>query len=310
MSGLVVWMAAVGVFGAGVSLPTQFNVTPLTPSSTSPFVYSEASINSVGDVVYLEKQVGLRTIKTDGTGDRSLDIPWVVSNPAINGNGQFLSARGSSGDNLWLSTLATSPAGTNLASNPLYTGSKSSFLPDLNDNGQIVFNNGGNTLWLTDTAGTFFTNLSAITGMSPDGSSRVSINNAGKIVFSSGGDIYLTDTAGHTPVNLTASISLNLRNPDINNNGVICARDEATANRGIYLLDIFGSTPVKVTNRATDGEAAPAQINDSNQLVIPIDPPPPNTSDFRVFLYTPVPEPATCLLVILGAGAMARRRWA
>ena len=290
MTGLFIWAASAVISAGSLSLPTEFTVTPLTPTSTSPIVYSQASINNNGDVVYLQTQVGLRAIQTDGTNDRSLGIGWVVSNPAVNNSGQFLCARGSSGSQLWLSTLTTSPTGVDLINNPLYTGSKSSLLPDLNDNGDIVFNNGGNTLWLTDTTGTFFTDLSSITGMYLDGSSRVSINNAGTIVFSNGGDIFKTDTLGSTPVNLTASVSQNLRNPDINNNGIIVARDALT--HEIWMLDLFGSDPVQLTSRTVDGDAEAAQINDDNQIVIPIDP--LDASSYRVYLYSPVPSRPAC----------------
>lgn len=282
--------------GAAWALPTQFTATPLTPSSTSPNIYPQATLNNT-DAIYLRTQSGLRTIKTDLSGDRSLDVGSSSSNAGLNNNGQFVYSFGASNDQLRLSTLASAPTSTTLTSNPLYTGPKLSIVPDMNDNGQIVFNNGGNQLWLTDTAGTFFTNLSNVIGANPDGSSRVSINNAGKIVYSFNGDLFLTDTLGTAPTNLTSSISLNLSSPDINNNGIIVARDETAAVREIWMLDIFGSAPLKMTTRAIDGEAANAQINDLNQVVIPLNPPAPDPSDFRVYLYTPVPEPTSVFLI-------------
>ena len=300
------------VAASALALPTQFTATAITPTSSGEYVYSQATVNNT-DVVYLKTQSGLRTVKTDGTGAKSLGLSWPVENAGLNNNGQFVYAQGASSQNLYLSTLATAPVTTLLSNNPLYTGIQGSFRPDMNDNGQIVFANSSNQLWLTNTAGTFFTNLTNVIGVNPEGSSRVSINNAGKIVYAKNGSIFLTDTTGSTPVNLTVGIpslaGLSLFSPDINNSGLIVAQDSRPSNREVWLFDIAGSTPVKVTNRSLDGEAAEPQINDNNQIVIPRDPiGTPDPSSWQVFLYTPVPEPASLLIACLGLGLLSSRR--
>jgi|GEM_PF-3012409 len=309
----LLWVLTIALISTAhaLALPIQFTVSPLTPTSSGSYVYTQATVNNT-DVVYLKTQSGLRTVMTDGSNSSYLGLSWPVDAAGLNNQGQFVYTKGASSDSLYLSTLATAPTATLLSSNPLYTGSVGSFLPDINDNGQIVFNNSGNQLWLTDTAGTFFTHLSSVIGVNPDGSSRVSINNNGKIVYSKNGDIFLTDILGSTPVNLTSSMTsssgLVLSHPDINNNGLIVAQDSRAANREVWLFDIAGSAPVKVTSRTLNGEAGAPQINDLGQIVIPLDPiGDPDPSSWQVFLYTPVPEPASLLIVWLGFAWLSRK---